>query len=316
MLAGVFPAVTLAAVDIRIGIALPPVIVFETPPHVVVIPDTDDVYVVPEIELELFFWNGWWWRPWEGRWYRSRYYNRGWVYYDAVPIFYFDVDPGWRGYYREHRWHGYRWDYEPIPDRQLRQNWKKWHKNRYWEHQKKTGRSRIINLRRNISGRNSEIKGRTNISIGRRCNNTSGRWNNYARRLHHRRGQSNINIGRKSSNRSSQDTRLPRGLCRLKSRSNMSIGRRCNSLISKGSNPRKDFNSRENNHLSRHNMTNHKEDSKGKSLNIGDSSRLQAYLYRTCSRRENASLCKRQERALRCALSASAAYFLRPDSMI
>ena len=129
----VVPVPSEARVNINIGISLPPPIVFAAPPAVIVLPDTDDVYVVPDIDVDMFFWSGWWWRLWEGRWYRSRYYNRGWAYYDYVPRFYFDVDPGWRGYYRDHNWRGHRWSYERIPDRRLRQNWKSWHDNRYWE---------------------------------------------------------------------------------------------------------------------------------------------------------------------------------------
>jgi hypothetical protein len=129
------PIPTMARVDINIGIALPPPVVFAAPPDVVVLPDTPDVYAVPDIDADLFFWNGWWWRLWEGRWYRSHYYNRSWAYYDRVPSFYFDVDPGWRTYYRNHDWHGRRWNYERIPDRRLKQNWKIWHYNRHWEKQ-------------------------------------------------------------------------------------------------------------------------------------------------------------------------------------
>ncbi len=130
----VVPIAAMAAVDIHIGVGipLPPPIPFRAPPEVIVIPDTDDVYVVPDVDADVFFWNGWWWRPWEGRWYRSRYYNRGWAYYDTVPSFYFDVDPGWRGYYRDRRWHEHRWNYERIPNRRLEQNWKSWHDKRYW----------------------------------------------------------------------------------------------------------------------------------------------------------------------------------------
>ena len=113
---------------------LPPPIPFAAPPEVVVIPETN-VYVVPDIDVDLFFWNGWWWRPWEGRWYRSHYYNRGWGYYNNVPSFYFDVDPGWRGYYRDRNWYGHRWNYERIPNQRLQQNWKSWQNNRHWERQ-------------------------------------------------------------------------------------------------------------------------------------------------------------------------------------
>jgi hypothetical protein len=129
----VVPIPTMAEVNIGIGISLPPPIVFQAPPDVIVLPDTPDVYVVPDVDADIFFYDGWWWRPWEGRWYRSRYYNRGWGYYNRVPSFYFDVDPGWRGYYRDHNWYGHRWNYERIPDRQLRQNWKRWRNDRHWE---------------------------------------------------------------------------------------------------------------------------------------------------------------------------------------
>ena len=128
----VVPIPTMAGVDVNIGISLPPLIVFAAPPEVIVIPDTY-VYVVPDLDVDIFFYGGWWWRPWEGRWYRSHYYDRGWGYYDNVPSFYFDVDPGWRGYYRDHNWYGHRWNYERIPHQQLQQNWKSWNNDRHWE---------------------------------------------------------------------------------------------------------------------------------------------------------------------------------------
>lgn len=113
------PSLVMAEVDVkvRINIPLPPPIVFPVPPHVVVIPETD-VYAVPDVEEDIFFYGGWWWRPWEGRWYRSRYYDRGWAHYRGTPYFHRHVPPGWRGYYREHRWKGHEWDYRPIPHRE------------------------------------------------------------------------------------------------------------------------------------------------------------------------------------------------------
>ncbi len=128
------PAPAMARVDVTVSIALPPPIVFAAPPELIVIPDTY-VYVVPDIDEDIFFWNGWWWRLWEGRWYRSHYYDRGWGYYNNVPSFYFDVDPGWRGYYRDHNWYGHRWNYERIPHQRLQQNWKGWQNDRHWERQ-------------------------------------------------------------------------------------------------------------------------------------------------------------------------------------
>ncbi len=114
----------------------PPPLPFDAPPDVIVMPDTNDVYVVPGIDIDLFFWGGWWWRPWGGHWYRSLYYNHGWGYYNAIPSFYYDVDPSWRRYYRDRNWHGHRWDYERIPHQRLQQNWRSWQKDRHWERQR------------------------------------------------------------------------------------------------------------------------------------------------------------------------------------
>ena len=45
----------MARVDVSIGIdSLPPPIVFQAPPDVIVMPDTDFVYVVPDIEVTCF----------------------------------------------------------------------------------------------------------------------------------------------------------------------------------------------------------------------------------------------------------------------
>jgi hypothetical protein len=126
------PASVMAQVQVRINIPLPPPIIFPAPPHVVVIPETD-VYTVPDVDDDIFFYGGWWWRPWEGRWYRSHYYDRGWVYYNRVPSFHKHVPPGWRNDYRDRRWRGYEWDHRPIPYGEAQKNWSSWKKNKHWE---------------------------------------------------------------------------------------------------------------------------------------------------------------------------------------
>jgi len=135
----ILPHSTRAEVNVNIGFALPAPVVFDAPPEMIVLPDTNNVYVAPDSDFDLFFWNGWWWRPWEGRWYRSHSYNRGWTYYRKVPSFYYDVDPGWRGYYRDRNWSGNRWEYERIPNQRLHNNWKKWQTNHYWQKNKTWG---------------------------------------------------------------------------------------------------------------------------------------------------------------------------------
>lgn len=127
-----------AAIDIHVSIPLPPMITFHAPPEVVVIPETY-VYFVPDIEEEIFFYDGWWWRPWQGRWYRSRRYDSGWVYYKRVPSFYPKIHSGWRNDYRDRRWKGHYWSFQPVPHHQLQQNWSRWKKDRYWEKQQTWG---------------------------------------------------------------------------------------------------------------------------------------------------------------------------------
>jgi len=128
----VFPVPTMAAVDIHVSIPLPPLIVFSAPPEVVVLPETN-VYAVPDVDVDIFFYSGWWWRPWEGRWYRSRNYDSGWGYYQNVPSFYRGIPSGWRNDYRERRWKGHQWDHQRIPHEQVQRNWRTWEKGRHWE---------------------------------------------------------------------------------------------------------------------------------------------------------------------------------------
>ena len=112
------PIPTMGQVSVQIGIPLPPPIVVPAPPEVVLLSGMG-VYVAPDIAVDLFFWDDWWWRPWEGRWYRSRDYRRGWGYYEGVPSFYGRVPPRWREEYREHRWNGREWHYQRVPQRQV-----------------------------------------------------------------------------------------------------------------------------------------------------------------------------------------------------
>ena len=128
----VFSTPTMADVDVGINISLPPLIISSGHLQVVVIPETY-VYAVPDSNVDIFFYNGWWWRPWEGRWYRSRHYDSGWAYYQRTPDFYRSIPPGWRNNYRDHRWQGHPWNYQPIPHEQVQNNWSNWEKSKYWE---------------------------------------------------------------------------------------------------------------------------------------------------------------------------------------
>lgn len=130
----VFPLPARAGVDVGVNISLPLPIVFVAPPHLIILPETN-IYVVPAVEVDIFFYDGWWWRPWEGGWYRSRYYDSGWSYYQQVPSFYSSIPSDWRSEYREHRWRGNQWNYQPIPYQEVQQNWSVWQKSGHWEQQ-------------------------------------------------------------------------------------------------------------------------------------------------------------------------------------
>ncbi len=132
------PVSAIAGVSVNIDIPLPPPIIFPAPPQVVVLPETN-VYAVPDVREEIFFYDGLWWRPWEGRWYRSRYYDRGWVYIRSAPSFYASVPRGWRNDYRNHMWKGHRWNYQRTPNLELQRNWQAWQRDRHWEKQNSWG---------------------------------------------------------------------------------------------------------------------------------------------------------------------------------
>ncbi len=155
------PCLAQAGVEIRIGFPLPPPIVFSAPPALVVLPDTD-VYVVPDYDQDIFFYGGWWWRPWGGRWYRSLYYDSGWEFYNGVPRWYGGVYPRWRENYRSHMWEGRRWDYRPVPYRDVHANWKGWQSSGYWrnqEHRGTTGSYRQgVETRRDFRGFGQETR--------------------------------------------------------------------------------------------------------------------------------------------------------------
>jgi hypothetical protein len=145
----------------RLEIPLPPPIPFLAPPSLVVLPDTD-VYVDPDCDQDIYFYGGWWWRPWGGRWYRSLNYDSGWEFYNGVPGWYGGVHPRWRDDYRNHMWAGKRWDYRSVPYGDVRANWKSWQSSGYWRNQQNRGTTgsyhQGVETRRNFRGFGQETR--------------------------------------------------------------------------------------------------------------------------------------------------------------
>lgn len=94
------PAPATAEVNVNINLG-PPVVVAE-PPAVALIPGFG-VYFVPGVEVDLFFYGGYWWSPRGDRWYRARGYNGPWVVVGrrAVPAQVIRVPRDYRGRYKK-----------------------------------------------------------------------------------------------------------------------------------------------------------------------------------------------------------------------
>jgi hypothetical protein len=113
-----------AGVSVGVGINIP-VFTFAAPPPMVVIPGTY-AYFAPEADVDIVFYQGFWYRPYEGRWFRGRGYNGPWgvIGPAGVPRVLIDLPPDFRHAYRDHPRIGYR---------DFHRNWRGWERNRHWE---------------------------------------------------------------------------------------------------------------------------------------------------------------------------------------
>jgi hypothetical protein len=120
------PIESTAGVNVNVGIFPPlPVFRIHTPPPMVVIPGTY-IYTAPDVDVEILFYQGYWYRPNEGRWYRSRSYNGPWGHLASrnVPRALFDLPPDYRSISSGH---------ERIPYGHFSNNWGRWQRERYWD---------------------------------------------------------------------------------------------------------------------------------------------------------------------------------------
>ena len=110
---------------------LPPLLI-PAPPPVVLIPGTY-AYFAPDVDDELIFYGGYWYRPYRGGWYRASHYNGPWGFVNTkrVPGALINLPPGYR-----RGLHGHK----PIPHDQLKKNWKTWEQNKHWDKPGKPGK--------------------------------------------------------------------------------------------------------------------------------------------------------------------------------
>ena len=119
-----FSGPSAARVSIGINIPLPPVFAFSAPPELVVIPGTY-AYYCPDADVDVFFYGGYWYRPYEGYWYRSGSYGGPWDYIESAPSVLLNLPPDYRVM---------TWGERHIPYAELHRNWRGWERDRYWEH--------------------------------------------------------------------------------------------------------------------------------------------------------------------------------------
>ncbi len=119
-----FSGQSMARVHIDVNIPLPPVITFSAPPELVVIPDTD-VYYCPDVGSDIFFYAGYWYRPYGEYWYRAVSYEGPWAYIASPPVVLLRLPPDYRTIVRGER---------HIPYAELHRNWRTWQRDRYWQH--------------------------------------------------------------------------------------------------------------------------------------------------------------------------------------
>ena len=110
---------------------LPPLLI-PVPPPVVLIPGTY-AYFAPDVEAELVFYGGYWYRPYDGRWYRASHYNGPWGFVSTkkVPGVLIKLPPGYQSVPPGH---------ERIPYGQLKKNWRTWEGNKHWDKPGKPGK--------------------------------------------------------------------------------------------------------------------------------------------------------------------------------
>jgi hypothetical protein len=133
-----FSAQSHGFVNVSIGVNIP-AYTFSAPPRMGVIPGTY-VYSVADINADILFYHGYWFRPYGGRWYRAASHNGPWVHISAarVPRVLVNLPPHHRSISSEYR---------RMPYAEFHGNWKKWEKERYWDRDERWREGRHRELR-------------------------------------------------------------------------------------------------------------------------------------------------------------------------
>ena len=114
------------SIDVQVGAPTePPEINYAEPPALVVVPGTD-LYVAPDVDGDLAFYQGYWWRLYNGDWYLSPSYSGPWHYMDRdrVPPVIYELPPDFRYNYRS---------YHHLNHEEVERNWQRWENEHHWQ---------------------------------------------------------------------------------------------------------------------------------------------------------------------------------------
>lgn len=144
------PATGRAEVNVSISVPLPGLVI-PAPPGLIVVPGSP-VYYSPEVDAGLFFYHGYWYRPYRGVWYIAGGYSGPWraVGPRLVPRPLLDLPPG----YRRMPPPRVRMPY-PVVQRNWRtgENERRWDNERHGRHERYGWRDRGNDLRQPAPGR-------------------------------------------------------------------------------------------------------------------------------------------------------------------
>ncbi len=121
-----FSTPSYARVDVNLGINIPlPIFGFPEPPYMAPIPGSY-VYFAPDMDVDIMFYRGFWYRPHEGRWYRANSYDGRWGYLPPrrVPRALIALPHDYRHIPVEHR---------KVSYGEMRGKWRKWEREKHWD---------------------------------------------------------------------------------------------------------------------------------------------------------------------------------------
>jgi len=120
----VAPATGAAEVNVNINVPLPGLVI-SSPPSMAVIPGTY-VYYPPEVSANIFFYQGYWYRPHHEGWFIANGYNGPWrpVAAGHVPHAVMSIQHGYRDMHSRH---------ERIAYNDMKKNWRGWERERHWD---------------------------------------------------------------------------------------------------------------------------------------------------------------------------------------